>query len=569
MFIPDNQGQLIKLAQEQIEICGVSAGNRGAAYQQYSQFIETGRGSGGLSLANTLHAHEDKLSSHLFCPTDARFTLEFENTYPDNILKQAEVVARQLTRAFGRRNFDLTFSAGVQVALDYGASILKLTGKTGNMEVGGREFSHIKEASARIVPPWLMGVENEGRNGLSEQEAILETVYLNKYDVWRRIQHLPEAHKLYKRILSHSSKGGGPTLPSSFVQILSTAALNISPQGTNPPSPGGIVQISGAGDPNYSSTGPQVISEQIEMWELWVKDDKRGDWLMIQMIAPDVLIAPLYKHENAFCDHTLPYILIQPNITPGYFWGRSEIVDLTTLQAALSETMDDFRRIIGVQYDKRLAFEGFDGDPQEMYDDFRTQGWVNGRAGSKVTDLTPTLPAGAVEYIKLIDTFMDKVSGFGNILSGQGEAGVRAGNHANTLMKTASPRLRDRSLIVERQYAEFGDTYLSYMEAKDGNQYYTDPEKTAESSFLLDQIPDDRHVQVDSHSSSPIYENDHNQLVVFGLKSGLLQGDDAIDMLNYPNKDELKRKFQKKAAAQAALIQEHPELLTKGAHGKK
>ncbi len=567
MYIPDDKGKVVKLAQEQIEICGVSAGNRGAAYQSYAQYIETGRSSGGLSLANTLFAHVDRLASHLFSPVDARFTIDFENLYPKNVLLQAEMAARIVTRGFGRRGLDTLMSDAVFQSLSFGASIIKLSGKAETFERNGKSISQLKDVSGRVVPPWLIGVENESRNDFENQEAILETVYLNKYDVWRRIQHLPEAEKLYKRILSHSNKGGGPSLPSSFIQVLSTSQLNIQPQGSTPPSPGGIVQI--AGDNGYSTVGPQVLTEVIEMWELWVKDDARGDWLMIQMIAPDILIAPLYKRVNEFCPDCLPYILVQPNVVPGYFWGRSEIVDLTSLQSALSETMDDFRRLIGLQYDGRYSFEGFDGDIQELYEDFRSSGYVGGRPGAKVTNQTPQLPAGALEYIKLIMSTMQDVAGFGNILSGQGESGVRAGNHANTLVKTASPRLRDRSLLVERQYATLGDRYLSYLEAKDGNQYYYDPEKPEETSFLLADIPDDRRVMVDSHSSSPIYENDHNQLAAFALKSGLIDGARAIDMLNLPDKDEAKREWKERQAAQAKLVQEHPEILTKGAAHKK
>lgn len=562
MRIPADEKGLIGLAQEMVEICGVSQGARGAAYKQYAQYIETGNAQGGMSLANVLYAHNDRLASHLFCPTDARFSIDFENIYQKNILMQGQEAARIVTRAFGRRNFDLTYSDAVRMSLDYGAAIIKLTGKTEMMNFGEKQISHIKDASARVVPPWLIGVENEGKNSLDEQEAICETVYLSKYDVWRRICNMPDAENLYKKVIGHSSKSGGPGMPSSFIQVLSTSTLTIPPSSSNPATPGGLIQING--DPSYATVGPQILEDQIPMRELWLKDDERADWLMVQMIDPGILISPRFRRTNEFCSGLLPYLMVQPNVVPGYIWGRSEIVDLTSLQTALSTTMDDLRRIIGEQYDKRLAFEGFDGDPQEMYDDFRSQGWINGRQGSKVTDLTPGLPPGAIEYIKLIRSTMEDVSGFGNILSGQGEAGVRAGNHAQTLMKTASPRLRDRSLLVERQYATFGDRYLSYMESKDGMQYYTDEKDPENTAFLLADLPDDRRVTVDSHSSSPVYENDHNQLAVFGLKTGLLDGEDAIEMLNFPNKDELKRKWKQREEAKAKLIQDHPELLTKG-----
>ncbi len=571
MRIPGDEKGIVKLAQELIEQCGVSMGSRGAAYKQYSQYIETGRDSGTLSLGNKLYAHVDRLASHLFCPTEARFTIDFDNVYPEKILKQAAHASRTVTRAFSRFNFDTSFSGAVSQSLGMGASFIKIVGKAEDITINDKSFSHIKDATARIVPPWLMGVENESKNAMTDQEAILEKCYLNKYDVWRRISHFPDADKLYQRILGHGSKTNGPALPSGFVQVLSTSQLSLSPSAANPPNAGGIVQITG--DPAFATVGPQMLAEQFPLHEIWVWDDARTDWLMIQLIEPDVLIAPRYKRVNEFCPGQFPYIKVQPNEVPGYFWGRSEIIDLLGLQTALSDSLDDFKRLIGVQYDKRLGFEGFDGDPAELYDDFRTAGYVNGRAGSKVNDLTPELPPGALEYIRLILTMMEDVGGFGNILSGQGEAGVRAGNHAETLVKTASPRLRDRSLIVERNYAQVADTYLSYMEAKDGTQYYYDPKDVENSSYLLSQLPDDRRVMVDSHSSSPIYQNDHNQLTAFGLNAGLVDGGDAIDMLNFPNSDELRRKWEAKQAAQqeqiAKAVAMDPTLLVKMMGGGK
>lgn len=569
MIIPDDQRKIIQLAKEMTDVSNASLLHRMGAYETYAKYIENGNNSDQQSLANMLFSHNDRLASHLFCPTDARFGVEFEYEHPRTVLLQAEQVGRLLTRAFNRKNFDLSFAGGVRLALDYGTSFVKITGKTEKFEHNGKEMTRIRSASARIIPPWLMGIENEGKNGLENQEFITETVYCSEWDVKRRIAHLPDRDKLWKRIRSHSNKTEGPGLPQSFVQLLSASTINLNTSGTST-TPGGIVQISGDG--SSASTRPQSTQDLYPMREIQVWDDDTADYTMIQYIEPDILIAPVsyLKRVNAFCPECQPYLLIQPNEVAGYFWGRAEIIDLMQLQGALSETMSDLRRLIGVQYDKRLAFEGFDGDPQELYEDFMSAGYVNGRAGAKVSDLTPKVPAEAVTYIKVILDLMNDVGGFGNILSGQGEAGVRAGNHAQTLLKTASPRLRDRSLIVERQFAAFGDRYLSYMEAKDESLYYTDADKPDETSFLLSQIPEDRHVMVDSHSSSPIYENDHLQLVAFALKSQMIDPPRAIKMINgFPDKDEALREARERAEAQAKMIQEHPELLSKGRPARK
>lgn len=560
MRIPQDRDKLRDKAKEYIDICSVSMGARASQYDQWTQYIDQGNVGDDRSLSNLLYAHNDRLASHLFCPTGARFTLDFKFPHPEVVLNQAKEVARMLTRDFNEHNHDLMFGLAVKGALDYGASIIKSGGTAATTEIGGKQINHLKDCYSRLVQPWFFGVDNEGKNNLDDQDALMETVFLSKDEAWRLIcQHRwDERYQLYRRVLSHATKNQGPQFPTSFVRLLSSNPLNLT--GTNQQVPGGIVQTSGSSA--YVNLGPQILQQMVAMREMWMWDDDREDYLMVQIIDPDIVISPgpYRNYENAFCRGHHPFNLVQPNITPGYFWGRSEIVDLIPIQEALTETKVDMKNIIGVQYRKRYAFLGFDGDGQDLYDAMQSDGWVSGRQGTDVKDLTPQLPAGALEYIKQLHEDFENVGGFGNILSGQGEAGVRAGNHAATLVKTASPRLRDRSLIVERQYAQFADTWLHYLEAKDAVQYHTDAERPAETSFVLAQIPSDRRVSVDSHSSSPIYENDHNQLAAFGLKSGIVEGDDAIEMLNYPNSDNLVRKWRKKAAAQAKLVEEHPEL---------
>ncbi|MDE2472851.1 MAG: hypothetical protein KGL35_30070, partial [Bradyrhizobium sp.] len=108
---------------------------------------------------------------------------------------------------------------------------------------------------------------------------------------------------------------------------------------------------------------------------------------------------------------------------------------------------------------------------------------------------------------------------------------------------------------------------LSLLQAKDSRKYFTDPAQGPVQEFILHDLPEDRRVAVDSHSSSPIFSDDHQQLVAFGLKAGIVDGTSAIEMLPFPNKDMLARRFQEKQAAQAKFMQEHPELLAKGAKG--
>ena len=145
-------------------------------------------------------------------------------------------------------------------------------------------------------------------------------------------------------------------------------------------------------------------------------------------------------------------------------------------------------------------------------------------------------------------------------------------------LKTASPRLRDRSLLVERQIAAAADTRLSLMEAKDPHNYWTDGstmDTIEKSVFKLSDLPEDRRVAVDSHSGSPIFADDHTQLIFAGVQAGFIDGHTAIDILPYPKKDLLKQRLREKEEKEAALLQQHPELLAEmakkggGAKGHK
>ena len=248
---------------------------------------------------------------------------------------------------------------------------------------------------------------------------------------------------------------------------------------------------------------------------------------------------------------------------PNYFWGRSEMADLMKLQHMLRDRLEDKKKLMSLEYDRLLAFSGMTGMTDELYDQQKQAGFFNLEQGAKVDDLTPKLPEAAFADIQEILKFMDEVSGFGNILSGQGEPGVRAGNHAETLLKTASPRLRDRALLVERQVADFADKAFQLLAAKEAKAYWT-PDGGPETEFMLSQLPDDYRITVDSHSSSPIYQDDHKDIAAFLFKSGAIGADSLLELLPVPMRDILLEKYkdiQRAKAEQLKELEQHPEML--------
>src|SRR5208282_368102 len=250
---------------------------------------------------------------------------------------------------------------------------------------------------------------------------------------------------------------------------------------------------------------------------------------------------------------------IQPNEVTNWFWGRSELVDIIEPQALLSTWCDDARRLLGLQVDKLLFFTGDTTITDELYGQFRGAGYGNLGQGSDVKDLTPKMPAEMMPMIKWAMEMINLIQGYPPIMQGQGEPGVRAGSHADTLMKTASPTLRDRALLVERQCAICADLTLTLRELKDETFYWTkadDPITDIEKTkFLLTDLSPDWRVTVDSHSSSPIFSDENTQLVFAAHGKGVVDAEYVIDNTQLPNKEVAKIRLREKEKKQADLMQ--------------
>lgn len=552
--VPDNQKELLSFANDTIETCRVSVGMRSAYYRLLNSIAETGRYDGTKALVNLLNKHLDRTASHLFSPIDLKFTVSTLHPQLPNVQQQLRVTGDALTQCWENDSTDTTFARGVFDALKYGGVLLKQW-----VEMEGEE--EIPDYFAKLVMPWQFGVYREDENRIDRQEALCETVSLTLPEVWRRIWLLPDAEKLFDKIKSHSKKGEATSDPQSFFhQVLSTSQINTGVQGMTKPLPGGIVQLNN--DPNYSIMGPVIAVDMVQMHELWVKG--ATDYTTIQVIEPDLLIAPLHKRANLLVkDSKLqPYRLIQPNEVSNWFWGRSELVDMIEPQGLLSQFCADFKRLVGVQIDKFLGFSGENGMTDELYAQARMAGFINMGQGASVEDLTPKLPSELLPAIQWLIQQINELGGFPPIMEGKGESGIRAGVHADTAKKMASPTLRDRALLVERQCAQCADLTLEIKKAKDSSNYWTKAEKIQDVNdtlFLLSQLPDDTRVTVDSHSSSPIFQDEHTQLVFAAHAKGVVGEEYVIENTPLPNKEAAKTELKEKKKA----AQEQLEKLTK------
>jgi hypothetical protein len=577
--IPSDHKKLIGFATELIEQCRVSVAMRKSYYRLLNAIAETGKYDGTKALVNMMNPSLKRTAAHLFSPIELKFSLSFDHPQPANAYERGQQVAKQLTLNWERNGTGNTFGRGCFESLKYGAAFLKQW-----VEMDADSHPVYKD---KLTMPWNMGVYREDR-ALDEQEAICETMTLTLPEVWQRIWKFPGAVALFERIKAHTARGDAGSEPNSFFhQVLSTSQLNTGVQGMVSPVPGGIVQLNS--DPNYALMGPTIAPDVTHMHELWVRNE--DDWVTIQMIEPDIIVTPLHtrvdkadvvmKKSNLLAANSRlqPYRIIQPNESSDWIWGRSELVDVIEPQQLLATWCDDAKRLIGVQIDKFLGFSGENGMTDELYAQARMAGFMNMGPNSKIEDLTPKVPTELMPMVKWLMETINTILGFPPIMQGQGEPGVRAGSHANTLMKTASPDLRDRSLLVEQQCAAAADLTLTLMELKDERFYWTKADNPVEdiekTKFLLSDLPDDWRVTVDSHSSSPIFADENAQLVLALNGRGIVDGEYVINNTDTPNKETAIQAFRAKQKKEAEMFQmllkADPEAaiksLSKGGHG--
>ncbi len=469
--------------------------------------------------------------------------MEYDNNYGPEWVKRSQVAGRYLTREFTRRNFDLAFGQAVFESLPHGSCFLKL--------IWGHDGPLVK-----LRMPWSMGLYREDENELDQQEAIVETAYITEQELWRRISHRSDAKELFRRARAYARRRSATEEGDSYIhQVLLSGTAPVVGTPMQPTTgAGGFVQLSA---PQGAMLSPDVAAGLITIHEGYVVNDETEDYTTFQMAEPDIVLAPRLVRENMFLPHDHPYVKVCANPITGYAWGRSELADLLKLQSLLSDRIEDIKRIMSLQYDRIRAFIGFSGMNDERYDQLKNDGWLaEATPGAKIEDLTPPLPDSAFTELQTIIGFFDEIAGFDNVLSGKGEPGVRAGNHFQGLMRTASPRLRDRAIRIERQLTEFSEKTLWLTAAKDARAHWTQPEDPAGSSdFFLSQLPPDTRVLVDSHSASPVYEQDNANSAAFLFKAGAIGKADLIDMLHVSNKDSLKEQLEQREKAQAAQQQ--------------
>lgn len=571
--IPQRTKDLVPFAQELIRDCEASRQSRMQAGATWRSWWLLGSDTGIPARYNKCRTHIARLASYLYSPVDLQFSIEVEKSQHEQWKSELPIASSTLSREFHRRGLDISFGDAVEWSLVKGSCYVK--------QVWGEDG-----LDPWLVQPEMMGVLREDIDDLNRQEAFFHSSYLTPGMLRRMLTGRGDADKLMKKVKTQGKTGADdPAKDEMFKQVIIGGVNPVATSTTGNPA-GGIVQwMSGPG----ADLAPHVLTELVRVDELWVQDTERQDWTTIQLVGEDIVLLGDMQHLN-LCgiEGCQPFTRICANPMNGNIWGRSELANLWLIQDMLNKRIQGLEDVWRLQEDPPRAMLGGTAMTDERKQMLRQPGgWITEeQPGAKVEDMAPKLPEGAFEEINQLLSWFDDEGGMTPTLTGHGESGVRAQGHAETLVRTSSPQLRDRALLVERQLEDAGDFAFRMLQAHDATAFQVAQtggtggmmqgvmaklgmgKEQQVKSFLLSQLPEDIHVSVDSHSASPAFSEEATRLAFALHQQKAISAPDLLRLTPVQHKDTLIAAAIAREEAQAQLVKEHPELLVKGGKGR-
>jgi hypothetical protein len=606
MKIPSRN--LAGFANDLIRQCSASMKMRAQRGLIFKNYFLTGSSDGNPAIFNKTYAYIDNLASYLYSPVDLRFVVQpyGRNASPADRAK-AHAATDELNLAVDDSNTDTVIEQAVLWGLVKG-------------KVFTRTLWNGKGLETEVIQPEAIGVLRDDIDSLDKQEAFFHRTWMTQSRFAELIENHPNRDALFRK--------AGRYLTGS-----STASDN-GDQGGMPVLLGGQA-FSGAGPytaagPGGSPTGntnqnvafwlaspppmldPQVLATLIPFNELWVWNSEVDDWTTIQIVGEDILIEGDRVLRNLFADsldpankarkirdnpenplsERTPFREICANPVDGYMWGRSEVQNVGFLQESINARVNGINGLLRRQEDPPMLGTNITASAAQMNSRMRKPGgfMTEANPNASVKFIPPEIPEGLYLSVHENERMFDEMGGMPDVMRGHGDRGVRSHKQVETLTRNASPRFKDRALLIERQVAAIGSLCHRIQRAKVDRAIIawmrpgaksieiaplTDPtiEPPVEGmqgiEFMLHQVPDDWRVTVDGHSASPAFMYEEEQKAQLLAQQGAISKEMLINLLDPPHRDELAAEAMRAEIAAAQFAAEHPEAAQHGGKKKK
>jgi hypothetical protein len=530
----------------------------------------------------------------LYSPVGLRFRCEYFGQVGPAERAKAGAAASALLQHVISNDVDDSISDIVLWSLIKGKVIQQMVWSRGGFE-------------SYLIQPETFGVYNESISSLERQEAFIHTSFPTRSRFRQIISGLPAAKQaeLMKAVDAVQIRTqGGEDQNSMLKQITVGGLYPYQAAGSGAAANTGTVNHLFAPTPTMQAA---VVDQLVPLNECWMWNDDQDDWATVTMMGEhivfgdDVLFnafAHDFKTMRGMPDEKNPlkgkhgFIEYCSMPLDGFFWGISYVYLVSLLQRSLNNRIDGINRMLRMQEDPARFFSGSTSINQNAYSKLTKPGgyFTDSSPNAKVQDLSKEVPPDIWKSFQEINAMFDTIGGFPPILQGEAQGSVRSQGQSDTLLRTGAARHLDAALKIERSVERCGGLMFDMLRAKD-NQIMTawlmpnqkslqtdiEPDPTLEPpapgmqplSFQFRDLAENTKIAVDSHSSSPAFRHENQELSFALAKIGAAQPKRVAQMVGAPMEDELIEDADRAEIEKAALIAQHPELLTKGHGGGK
>jgi hypothetical protein len=511
--------------------CNATREDRRKLYTLWRSFFLFGGGPEMTeNTVNKISAHIEQLNSLMYSSETTRFSIDLTPSASELYRNQVRPLMESLNDDWHMSNTDMVFGQALMWSFVYGSMFVKLRV---NADGGVEPF---------VVDPYDIGVLREDIQGLWRQEAFTHSYYMTRSQFEYELRQIP--HPRIDQILKEVT-----AIPKGIYND-TTAVMDRIVTSQSAPNMIGNINFDLNGPNKYK---PKVAEELLKMSELYVFDDSIGDFRIVTIAKPGVVVfdRPV---EKLFIKNEIPFVQVCPNPAHDFFWGYSEVDKLIPLQRMRNERMEQIRHMLNLQANPPKFGSGFQGEISEMADVLDSPGGLISAdmPGARMENITPSIPEDLYKEIRELDSMFEEISGITNVMSGKGESGVRSGGHAANLARLGSSRAKKRAMIVEDSLEKLAMLFLQLKQAYDKSRLRSEDG----IEFVADQFTDKYMVKVDAHSNSPIFQEDQRSLAFELFKAKAIDRESLIDLLDVPMKELLKQRLQKMEAAEAQQAQQ-------------
>jgi hypothetical protein len=517
MRIPTDLVQREEFYVDIMQKCMVSVESRRTEYDSLRSYYLFGSGpEEAPALYNKIYPHIDQLSAFMYAADSTRFSINIGASQPSNFHKMVPSLTKGLYDYWLNSNADQVFGQALNWSFCYNTTFVKPLWRKG--------------IHPYMVEPSAIGVLREDTPYTDRQEALVQTYYMTKSELYSRLYSHPKRDELIQRITFSEQE---TRKEAQGIDRVITSATN--------PTIYGNINLNLAGINRYV---PMVAEETVKMRELWIYSDEDDDYMCVTIADPDVVIYDR-PSKSMFLKGEMPFVQVCPNPQYDYYWGQSEVQRLIFLQDMRNKRTNQILELLDKQVNPPTALMGFTGILDEK--NFALQRAAGLLAtdmpNAKVEQFMPDIPNDIFREIAEIDAMFAEASGIVSVLQGRGESGVRSAGHASQLARLGSSRAKKRALVIESALEKLATLYLKMMMVYDDTVYEDDDG----NKFIASQFTDDFTVKVDAHSNSPIFMEDMRELAFSLYQAGTIGKERLIEMLDPPMKQLLLEDLKKSA----------------------